>query len=167
MPYFLQLSKIVSRPNYHRDLRSRRSAVSVWSQHCGKLGTNKKPGNKRRASPSTLVGCLYPRSLRNGYARCSFFWYPVLVSNLTSCRVGRSGPSGDFPTNQGSANIRRVYQIPAGRQALFTFYLYGSPPLPVNICSAVEIVDNPLPVVFQNFPITEPFWHRVWANRYL
>jgi hypothetical protein len=100
---------------------------------------NKKPGNKRRASPSTLCGCLYPRSLQNGYARCSIVSNPVLVSNLTSCRVGRSGSSGDFPTNQGSANIKGVYQNTGIRQAVFTFYLSASPLLLVNISDPVEI----------------------------
>ena len=132
MPYFLQLSKIESRSNFFRELRSRRSAVPVWSRHCDKLGTNEKPGNKRRASPSILWGCLYPRSLQNGYARSSLIWYPVLVSNLTSCRVGRSGSSGDFPTNQGSANIKRVYQIFGIRQAVFTIYLCATRQSPVN-----------------------------------
>jgi hypothetical protein len=132
VPYFLQLSKIESRSNFFRELRSRRNAVPVWSRHCDKLGTNKKPGNKRRASPSILWGCLYPRSLQNGYARSSIVWYPVLVSNLTSCRVGRSGSSGDFPTNQGSANIKGVYQIFGIRQAVFTIYLCGEMEEPVD-----------------------------------
>lgn len=103
---------------------------------------NKKPGNKRRASPSISCGCFYPRSLQNGYARCSFFSYPVLVSNLTSCRVGRSGPSGDSPTNQGSANNKGVYQIFGIRQALFTIYLSAYPPPPVNFSAPVEIQPN-------------------------
>lgn len=102
---------------------------------------NKKPGNKRRASPSTLCGCLYPRSLQNGYARSSIVSYPVLVSNLTSCRVGRSGSSGDFPANQGSANIKGVYQIFGIRQAVFTIYLYLPLALPVNISAPVEILN--------------------------
>jgi hypothetical protein len=52
---FLQLSKIVVPFNTYRSerLRSRRSAISVWSRKREKnITDNKKPGNERRADPS-------------------------------------------------------------------------------------------------------------------
>jgi hypothetical protein len=53
--------------------------IRLWSR-----SRKKKPGNERRACPSILGGCFYPRSLRNGYARFSFCSNPVLVTNFTS-----------------------------------------------------------------------------------
>src|SRR5487761_381926 len=68
MASFLQLSKS-DVPNCFGTLRTRRS---VPKNRDG----NKKPGVKRRASPSTVSW--------EGFARSSTVVYPVFVSNLTS-----------------------------------------------------------------------------------
>src|SRR4029077_7145681 len=77
MPYFLQLSKIVVPLISFRSerLRSRRSGESVWSRSREKSSYKKK-------NPARTPG----ESVRlNGFARSSLSFYPVFVTNLTSC----------------------------------------------------------------------------------
>ena len=77
MPYFLQLSKIVVPViNFRSErLRSRRSAESVWSRSREKSAYKIK--NPARAPGESVQW--------NGCARSSFSFYPVFVTNLTSC----------------------------------------------------------------------------------
>jgi len=78
-----QLSKNHVPGNSYRlkHLRVQRSAWPVWSRHA----SNKKPGVKRRVSPST------PHHSRqgDGVTRSSTFLYPEFVTNLTSTEQGR------------------------------------------------------------------------------
>src|SRR5579863_8258420 len=77
MPYFLQLSKIVVPFISFRSerLRSRRSAESVWSRSREK--NSYKIKNPARAPGESVQW--------NGCARSSLSFYPVFVTNLTSC----------------------------------------------------------------------------------
>ena len=77
MPYFLQLSKIVVPAISFRSerLRSRRSAESVWSRSREK--SSYKIKNPARAPGESVQ--------LNGCARSSLSFYPVFVTNLTSC----------------------------------------------------------------------------------
>jgi hypothetical protein len=77
MPYFLQLSKIVVPVISFRSerLRSRRSAESVWSRSREKSSCKIK--NPARAPGESVQW--------NGCARSSLSFYPVFVTNLTSC----------------------------------------------------------------------------------
>jgi len=97
--YFLQLSKIAFRST----ISDRNVSAPGGAQHLfgADAASNKKPGVERRACPSIRLGRVYSRSLPNGYARSSLFRNPVFVTNRTSYRVGRPGPSEDSPTGAG------------------------------------------------------------------
>jgi hypothetical protein len=69
------------------------------------------------------VAAFYPRSLPDAYARSSFFWFPVFVTNPTSAFGSRPGPSGESPTNYGATDIRRVYLIFRFRQVFADYFL--------------------------------------------
>jgi hypothetical protein len=66
-------------------LRTRRSAVAIWSRPCDRTSPKiKNPASSAGHVRPFALGCLYSRSLPNGYARSSIFVYPVCVTNLTS-----------------------------------------------------------------------------------
>jgi len=121
---FCQLSKNFSRCNFYRDLRSRRSALAIWSRHCDANWPKiKNPASSAGHVRPLDVAAFYPRSLPDAYARSSFFWFPVFVTNPTSAFDSRPGPSGESPTNYGATDIRRVYLISRFRQVFADYFL--------------------------------------------
>ncbi len=107
--FFLQLSKIVVPLIYFRSerLRSRRSAVSVWSRSREKnLRTIKNPASSAgRFRPSP--GPRFSRASRTEWLEARLF-LPGVRNQPHLISVGRPGPSADSPTVQGSTNITAV-----------------------------------------------------------
>jgi hypothetical protein len=58
-----------------------RFGAAIAIQICPKI---KNPASSAGHVRPFALGCLYSRSLPNGYARSSIFLYPVCVTNLTS-----------------------------------------------------------------------------------
>ena len=107
--FFLQLSKIAVPLIYFRSerLRSRRSAVSVWSRsHEKNLRTIKNPASSAgRFRPSP--GPRFPRASRTEWLEARLF-LPGVRNQPHLISVGRPGPSADSPADQGSTNINTV-----------------------------------------------------------
>jgi len=97
-----------------------RFGAATAIQNCPKI---KNPASSAGHVRPLDVAAFYPRSLPDAYARSSFFWFPVFVTNPTSAFDSRPGPSGESPTNYGATDIATVYLFSGFRQVFADYFL--------------------------------------------
>jgi hypothetical protein len=96
-----------------------RFGAATAIQICPKI---KNPASSAGHVRPFVMAAFYPRSLPDVYARSSFFWFPVFVTNPTSACDSRPGQSGESPTHYGATDIRRVYLIFRFRQVFAAYF---------------------------------------------